>query len=150
MKTSFKPQGGNLPKEGHNKRLKKLAADSAKCTGCGVCQEVCSKAWYKTTDKSKGAIRIHVDPRGGYTVAVCDQCGACKEMCSVMALSTGKDGVVRLNKKSCVGCLVCVGECLSDNMRYHDDLPTPYKCVACGLCAKECPAGVLTVVEGEC
>jgi len=123
--------------------LKRLLADSAKCTGCGVCEEVCSKAYYKVEDREKSAIRVSSDGQGCYTIAVCDQCGVCKDMCSVMALSTAENGVVRLNKKTCVGCLICVGECLRGYMRYHDGLPTPFKCVACGLCAKQCPSGAL-------
>jgi len=64
-----------------------------------------------------------------------------------MALTRDGDGVVRLNKKSCVGCLICVGECLRDFMFCHDDLPAPFKCTACGLCVKECPGGALEIVE---
>ena len=129
--------------------MKKLVVDPAKCTGCGVCGEVCSNAWYKEKDKDKSAISVGEDGKGGYDVAVCDQCGVCKEMCSAMALATDKDGVVRLDKKICVGCLVCVGECLRDYMRYHDGLPTPFKCIACGLCAKQCAAGALEIRSSE-
>ena len=125
--------------------MKKLVADPAKCTGCGVCEEICSKTYYKTADKEKSAIRITANESGAYDIAVCDQCGVCKEMCSIMALSTASNGVVRLDKKTCVGCLVCVGECLRDYMFYNDDLPTPFKCIACGLCAKQCSAGALTI-----
>ena len=125
--------------------MKKLITASEKCTGCGACEAACSMAWYKQEDREKSAIRIIADEEGGYTISVCDQCGVCKEMCSVMALRTAENGVVRLDKKTCVGCLVCVGECLRDCMRYHDALPTPFKCVACGLCAKQCPTGALAI-----
>ncbi|MCL2152005.1 MAG: 4Fe-4S binding protein [Oscillospiraceae bacterium] len=126
--------------------MKKLLVESAKCIGCGACELVCSKAWNKSEDRDKSAIRISAGEGGGYIISVCDQCGICKNMCSIMALETDKTGVVRLNKKSCIGCLICVAECVRGYMRYHDDLPTPFKCVACGLCAKQCPSGALKVV----
>ena len=127
--------------------LKKLAAESQKCTGCGVCETVCSKALNKAEDKEKSAVRILADDNGGYTISVCDQCGVCMDMCSVMALKKDNNDVVRLDKKSCVDCLICVGECLRGFMRYHDDLPAPFKCIACGLCAAQCPGGALAIVE---
>lgn len=127
--------------------MKKLVADASLCTGCGTCEKVCSQAYYKEEDRAKSAIRVSAGAEGGYTIAVCDQCGVCKDMCSPMALSQAANGVVRLDKKRCVGCLICVGECLRDFMCYHDDLPTPFKCVACGLCAKSCPSGALSIVE---
>ena len=127
--------------------MKKLAADPAKCTGCGACEEVCSKTYYKAADKEKSAIRINADEQGGYTIAVCDQCGECRGMCSMMSLTAAENGVVRLDKKTCVGCLICVAECLRGYMFYHNDLPTPFKCVACGQCAKQCPTGALEVAK---
>ena len=128
--------------------MKKLVTDPSKCSGCGICENVCSKAFYKVEDREKSAIRITANEGNGFSIAVCDQCGICKEMCQTMALKTAAAGVVQLNKKVCVGCLVCVGECLRDFMFYNDELPTPFKCVACGLCVKQCPNGVLSIVEG--
>ena len=127
--------------------LKKLRTDSARCTGCGLCERVCSRAWHKTEDTEKSAIRITPGSQAGYELSVCDQCGACMDMCFAMALKRVGNGVVRLDKKDCVGCLVCVGECPREAMRYHDDLPAPFKCTACGLCAAQCPAGALKIVE---
>ena len=129
--------------------LKKLVADADKCTGCGICEDTCSKAYYKVADRDKSAIRVDANDDGGFTIAVCDQCGVCKEMCQTMALKTSANGVIQLSKKACVGCLVCVGECLRGYMRYNDELPTPFKCIACGLCAKQCPAGVLSIRDSN-
>jgi Fe-S-cluster-containing hydrogenase component 2 len=126
--------------------LRKLVADSAKCTGCGACEETCSKTYFKVADKEKSAIRI-VQEDGRHCVKVCDQCGDCMKMCSPIALSKADNGVVKIAKDVCVGCLVCVAECLRGYMHYHDDLPTPFKCVACGLCAKSCEAGALSIAD---
>jgi len=128
--------------------LKKLITDPTKCVGCGICENACANTWYKEKDKEKAAIRIYDDEQGGYKIAVCDQCGVCKEMCSMMSLKTAANGVVQLNKKTCVGCLICVAECLRGYMFYNDDLPTPFKCIACGVCAKECPNEALSISEG--
>jgi len=116
--------------------------------GCGRCEIVCSKAWRKAEDREKSAIRIGPDGRGGYAIAVCDQCGDCMAMCQAMALARAADGVVQLNQKDCVGCLICVGECVRDFMFWHDELPAPFKCTACGLCVGECPGGALEIVDG--
>jgi Fe-S-cluster-containing hydrogenase component 2 len=126
--------------------LRKLIADSVKCTGCGVCEEICSKTYFKTADKEKSAIRVFQDD-GRYRVEVCDQCGDCVKMCSAVALNRADNGVVRITDNKCVGCLMCVAECKRGYMRDHDDLPVPFKCVACGLCAKSCPSGALSVKE---
>ena len=129
--------------------MRRLITDSSKCTGCGKCENVCSKAFFKAEDKQKSAIRISSAESGGFDIAVCDQCGVCMGMCSVIALSRDKNGVVRHDKKACVGCLICIGECLRNFFFYNDELPAPFKCSACGLCARECPAGALTLEGGQ-
>ena len=126
--------------------MKKLTFKTAKCTGCGTCEEVCSRTYFKTTDREKSAIRVTKDG-DNCRIDVCDQCGDCMTMCSPVALNRAANGVVRIKKDICVGCLICVGECLKGFMYYHDDEPVPFKCVACGLCAKQCPSGALALAE---
>jgi len=127
--------------------MKKLVADSAKCTGCGACEDMCSLIFYEDEDREKSAIRVTPNDDGGHNIAVCDQCGACMWMCSAVALTKADSGVVELNKKTCVGCLICVAECKRGYFFYNDDLPTPFKCIACGICAMQCPTGALAVKE---
>ena len=126
--------------------MKKLTVDAAKCTGCGACEEVCSQTYFRKADKSKSAIRI-IKTGENYHIEVCDQCGDCTKMCSTAAVQRAANGVVRITKDKCTGCLICVAECLRGFMHYHDDEPVPFKCVACGLCAKECPANALSIGE---
>ena len=129
--------------------MKRLIVFPDKCTGCRVCEGVCSGAFYKVDDREKSAIRIVDLDSGGYDIIVCDQCGDCMWMCSEMSLSKTSSGVVMLNKKTCVGCLICIAECKRDRFFYHDDLPTPFKCIACGLCAKQCSAGAISIEENN-
>ena len=124
--------------------MRKLIADSGKCTGCGACEEVCSKTYFKAADKEKSAIRV-VEEEGRSCAKVCDQCGDCVKMCLAVALSRANNDVVKITSNKCVGCLVCVAECLRGFMHYHDDLPIPFKCVACGLCVPSCPSGALSI-----
>jgi carbon-monoxide dehydrogenase iron sulfur subunit len=133
--------------------MKVLSYDPELCVGCYVCEETCSETWHKVTDKEKSNIRIHVgaDAGGGGNLSAvfCIQCGECIEVCPTQALSRDKRGIVRLNKKLCVGCLACVGFCPYQAMFYHPDQAEPFKCIACGQCAKECPADALAVIDQE-
>ena len=126
--------------------MRKLVPNSVKCTGCGTCADVCSQAYFKKADKERSAIRI-VKDGDGFRIDVCDQCGDCTKMCAPLAVQKAANGVVRITKDKCVGCLICVAECHRGFMRYHDDEPVPFKCVACGLCVKQCPSGALALSE---
>ena len=126
--------------------MKKLITDASKCTGCRLCEEICSRTYFKAADREKSSIRV-MKIEDKYWIEVCDQCGDCMKMCGPVALNRAGNGVVRITKDKCVGCLVCVGECQKGFMHYHDDEPVPFKCVACGLCAKQCPGGALTLAD---
>jgi len=131
--------------------VRKLIVDYSLCNGCGRCEIVCSKAFFKEENREKSAIRIFSNQYGGYhgqyRLAVCDQCGVCAKMCTPMALYVDDNGVWKIDKNKCVGCLICIGECDRGLIYYHDDLPTPFKCIACGLCVRACPTGALRLSE---
>jgi len=127
--------------------MKVLSHDGNLCVGCYTCEEVCSETWFKETDSARSSIRIHDDGRGPLSATFCVQCGECVVVCPTLALSQDRRGVVRIRKALCVGCLACVGFCPYSAMFYYEGQPEPFKCVACGKCADECPAGALEIIE---
>lgn len=126
--------------------MKYLKTNQSSCKGVRACEKVCAKTFFKTEDPAKSAIRV-AQKDGAFEINVCNQCGQCIEICPVQALSRNKLGVVMLDKRKCVGCLMCVGFCPTLSMRYHQDQAEPFKCVACGACAKACPHGALEIAE---
>ena len=132
--------------------MKVLSYDPEICVGCHTCEEVCSETWFKTTDVEKSSIRIsEAKNNGEVTVSAvyCVQCGECIDVCPTEALYQDRRGIVRVRKKLCVGCLSCVGFCPYLAMYYHRDQTEPFKCIACGKCADECPAEALAIVDVE-
>ena len=125
--------------------MKVLSFDAEKCTGCYVCEEVCSKTWFKAIDREKSAIVISDNGAPLLSAQYCVQLGDCIDVCPAEAIYRDKRGIVRIRKKLCVGCLSCVGFCPTLTMYYHDDYVEPIKCISCGLCTKQCPTDALTI-----
>lgn len=126
--------------------MRYLKINQSACQGVRACETACAKTFFKTEDPAKSAIRV-TKKNGSFEINVCNQCGQCIEICPVKALSRNKLGVVVLDRKLCVGCLMCVGFCPTMSMRHHQDRPEPFKCVACGACVKACPHGALEIAE---
>jgi len=78
---------------------------------------------------------------------VCDQRGLCLDMCPVGALTRKKNGVVWLDKKTCIGCQACVGFCPIGAMRKSEARIEPFKCISCGACVRACPTDALELTE---
>ncbi len=126
--------------------MRVLSYDRELCTACGTCEEVCSETFFREVDAEKSKIRIR-GTEDAPRAAFCNQCGECIDACPTVALYRDKRGIVRLRQELCVGCLSCVGFCPYAVMFWHPDELVPFKCIACGICARECPEGALDMVE---
>ncbi|EYE87868.1 hypothetical protein Q428_11175, partial [Fervidicella metallireducens AeB] len=126
--------------------MKKINIKSEYCVNCQQCENVCSNLWFKEINKEKSCIRI-LNENDGIKITVCSQCGECIDICPVQAIYRDANGVVRINKKDCVGCFMCVGFCPEGAMFMHPDYIEPFKCVACGQCVKVCPTGTIEIID---
>lgn len=118
------------------------------CTGCLACELACSRAYFKTDDRQKSSIRI-TNNDNSFHATICTQCGECINMCTANAIYRDRRGVVRINKQLCVGCMGCVGFCSYAAMFFTDDLPEPFKCIACNICELACPEHALEVLVSK-
>lgn len=127
--------------------MKVLVKNPEKCIACHECENTCSNTWFKEVDAEKSCIRIEESGEEKKIIA-CSQCGECMDVCPIQAITRDKNGIVRVNKKICVGCFICVGFCPEFAMIMHGNLIEPFKCIACGRCATKCPTGAI-YVPGE-
>ena len=126
--------------------MKRLVKDESLCVGCHSCEEACATAFYKTKDHSKACLRVDSkEDSGEHHIRTCTQCGICASVCNTGMIRPNKLGVYMINKKECVGCLMCVGYCPEQVMVYDDGRSEPSKCTACGICVKACPTGALRI-----
>ncbi|MBF0501267.1 MAG: 4Fe-4S dicluster domain-containing protein [Candidatus Riflebacteria bacterium] len=128
--------------------MKFLKTDTSACSGARACEKACAMTFFKKEDSAYSCI-LHQKASGKSDLNVCNQCGACIEVCPVKALSRNKLGVVMVDKKTCIGCFMCVGFCPTVSMRRAPGSREPFKCVSCGACVKACPSKALSLSEKD-
>ena len=123
----------------------RLAVNEDNCSGCRVCEVVCSLQCFGENNPKKASVRIKgefPDP-GKYRIIYCIQCGVCAEVCPVDAIEETEDGYYEVDEDTCISCMVCVEECPQDSMFTHKSREAPFKCILCGMCIEYCPRNAI-------
>lgn len=127
------------------------ADDMSKCIGCFTCMFVCAGVNRQNHSIQKSCIKIRTygGLSGKFVSTVCHACPspACAEICPTGALSIRKGGGVILAAKKCIGCRRCESACMVRAVGYDEDLNQPIICHHCGMCARYCPHGCLSMQE---
>ena len=141
--------------------MKRVYVNEEWCLGCHLCEYNC--AWANSgvrfmTDALKGRKifpRFHVEGDSKITFAV--SCRHCEDPLCVKSCIAGairkEDGVVRINRDKCVGCLTCVLVCPYGALAPAED-GIMQKCELCltnsfgePACVKGCPNHAIVYEE---
>ena len=134
---------------------KNIVIDERKCTGCRICEMICSftATPEKIYNPAQSRIKIVKDEEAGIDLPrLCFHCEEplCRESCPVEAIQMGADGVVRIDENLCSGCQACVASCPYGAIREHRG--QIIKCDLCGgnpACVQWCPTKAIQYVETD-
>ena len=134
---------------------KKLAVIPELCSGCRICELSCSIHHFGVNNPKKSAVRVLVTyPQPVVRMPIiCSQCKIpmCADACPVTAL-TRSDGVVHLDKSTCISCMKCVEACPFGAMFAHEEIENPIKCDMCDgepQCVANCPKQAIRLIPEQ-
>jgi len=114
---------------------KVLVFNTDHCTGCRLCESICSLVHTETCNPERSRIRILKLERKGVDIQTfCQQCedAACIAACPVSAIDRNKStGTVEIDYELCITCKECIIACPFKGI-YFDSLDD--KIIKCDLC----------------
>ena len=114
---------------------KVLMIDYEKCTGCRLCELVCSVRHDGISNPVRSRIRvIKWEAEGVYVPMSCQQCedAPCMAGCPAGAISrSAAADRVEVDYDLCIGCRTCVSVCPFGAMNFN---PIDRKVIKCDLC----------------
>ena len=123
--------------------------DSDKCTGCKVCETVCTLSHEGFVAPKEARISIIKEEGAGVDIPmVCQQCerSLCLEVCPSMAATRNEQtGAVQIEENRCLGCGMCVMACPIGGITVTQNKKMK-KCDLCQgepMCAAYCPSGAI-------
>ena len=115
--------------------MKVIYVDPEKCTGCKVCEMVCSLYHENQINPSKARIYVMTNEQEGIDIPViCQQCEdpPCEKVCPTHAIYRDKTtGAKLINEKACIGCRMCINACPFGAPSVRGDTGEVIKCDLC-------------------
>ena len=130
---------------------KAIRVSPEKCTGCRICELICSAGKHGEFNPKRARIRIVKMERFFIDIpSVCQQCAKpfCQKSCESGAIEKTDTGVMVVDQEKCIGCGDCVVACPFDAI-FLD--PVEDKAIVCDLCQGDpkcvqwCPTEALTL-----
>lgn len=133
-----------------------LVVDHEKCTGCRMCEMVCSVTHTGVNNPTRSRINVIKWPMEGFDLPMlCQQCeeAPCIAVCPKDALFLDPIlGRVVLNCDLCIGCKMCVTACPFGGMGIDTVIQQVIKCDLCDgdpACVRFCNPGALQFVPAN-
>lgn len=143
----------SMPANSKNTKEYAMVVDVDKCIGCGKCVIACkienhvpmelpiSRTWIEGyLDGKKVVMNTEENPflkskakNGFYVPKLCNHCAnaPCVTVCPVYARFHTKEGVVLVDKNTCIGCKYCITACPYGATFVHPEEKATDKCTFC-------------------
>jgi carbon-monoxide dehydrogenase iron sulfur subunit len=139
--------------------MQRIVLNLEKCTGCRVCEAICSLNKEGEFNPVKSRIRVvrTVERSILHNVPVyCLQCEEphCMAVCPVGAISTSDEGIKTVDEVKCIGCKLCEIACPVGAITVNQEKAVAIKCNLCTevgepQCVKYCYREALQLIDSE-
>jgi Fe-S-cluster-containing hydrogenase component 2 len=133
-----------------------IAVDHERCTGCRLCELVCSVVKEGASNPSRARIQvIKWEMEGFYLPMLCQHCEEpiCATVCPVNAIERDQSlGRVTVNYEMCIGCRACISACPLGGVGFHEVSRKVIRCDLCDgdpTCVKFCDTKAIQYLESE-
>ncbi|MEM3506042.1 MAG: 4Fe-4S dicluster domain-containing protein [Candidatus Bathyarchaeia archaeon] len=135
--------------------LKLLVVNPEKCTGCRICELVCSLHHTNVFNIKRSRISILKYEEGLDIPMLCQHCETplCKEACITGAIYRDeKTNAIMINENKCIGCKICMLVCPFGGISIDIKTNKIIKCDLCNgdpQCVEFCPTNALEYVRAD-
>jgi len=133
-----------------------LMINHEKCTGCRLCELVCSVSHDGVSNPARSRINIiKWEAEGLYIPMSCQQCedAPCMTICPVKAISRDQElDYVKIDYNVCIGCRSCVAVCPFGAMGFNVKDKKVFKCDLCEgdpQCVRFCEVKAVEYVDAN-